>query len=215
MLDAYRPGWVAPPAYHALHHVWPDSHYSAYSRLVDWVVGGGLHLRGRHVALAGAGSALGRALERLLEREAAASVRRLDEPSAARLHGVDLLVLCDPELDQVAWTEAFIARTRERQLPPEVWAVREKPEDPTARFYYRDVRVIYRAIHSPGARGLSRREAASAARWALFFARRGLCWFPALPGLGVRRDFSRFRKTEPVQPGAARAVRHRSELAAA
>jgi hypothetical protein len=214
MLDAYQPGWVAPPAYHALHHVWPDSHYSAYSRAVDWVVGGGLHLRGRRIALAGAASPFGEALERLLERETPAGLQRLDEPARASLEDVDVLILCDPRLDAPSWVEAFIARTRERQLPPEVWAIHEELENPTARFYYRDVRVIYRAIHAPGADGFAGVEAAAAARWALFFARRGLCWIPVRPGIRALREFRRFRSCEPVRPGHARSVRHRSELLA-
>lgn len=215
MLDAYQPGWMAPPPYHALHHVWPDSHYSAYSRVVDWVVGGGLHLRGRHVALAGAAAPFGRALARLLEREAPASLQRLDGVAESTLDGVDLLVLCDPGLDEAAWIEAFITRTRERQLPPEVWAIHEQTEDATARFYYRDVRVIYRAITAPGSARFGETQARRAARWVLFFARRGLCWIPARPGIGTLREFRRFRGCEPARPESARSVRHRSELVAA
>jgi hypothetical protein len=215
MLDAYRPGWVAPPQYHALHHVWPDSHFSAYSRLVDWLVGGGLHLRGRRIALAGAESPLGRALEPLLEREAPASLQHLEAPAAASLADIDLLVLCDPELDAVDWIETFIARTRARQLPPEVWAIHPPSARATARFYYRDVRVIFRAIAAAGSERNGYAQARSAARWALFFARRGLCWIPARPGIGALREFRRFRGCTPERPARARSVRHRSELLAA
>lgn len=215
MLDAYRPGWLAPPPYHALHHVWPDSHYSAYSRVVDWIVGGALHLRGRRVALVGAETGFGRALYPLLKRESPASLCALDPASAPSLEAVDLLVLCDPALDEAAWIEGFIAQTRERQLPPEVWSVRDTPNDPTARFYYRDVRAIYRAIHAPGSMQFSETQARNAARWALFFARRGLCWIPARPGPGVRRAFRRFLACEPRPPASARRVQHRSELLAA
>ena len=33
ILDAYQPSFLAFPAYHALHHVYPDAHFSAYSKL--------------------------------------------------------------------------------------------------------------------------------------------------------------------------------------
>ena len=47
ILDAYRPGLLTPPAYHALHHVHPDAYYSAYTKAVDWLLGSAAQLRGR------------------------------------------------------------------------------------------------------------------------------------------------------------------------
>ena len=75
ILDAYLPSAVCPPAYHALHHVYPDSHFSAYTKLVDWVVGGGAQLAGRRYALVGAGTAFGSALRQELGRAGAAEAR--------------------------------------------------------------------------------------------------------------------------------------------
>jgi hypothetical protein len=215
VLDAYRPMWVAPPPYHALHHVWPDAHFSAYSRLVDWVVGGGLYLRGRRLALVGARGEFGRALRARLEREQPGGLRELERPDEAALAETDVLILCDASLPEADWVEALIRATRLRQLPPEVWAVHERAEHALARHYWRDVRVIYRSIVLPGAPDLSEASARRAARAVLFFARRGLCFIPARPGPGMLRDFRRFRATAPAVPGRATPVRHRAELRAA
>lgn len=59
-LDAYRPGFTTPPAYHALHHVYPDAHFSAYTKAIDWLVGGGTQIADRRFALTGADTAFGR-----------------------------------------------------------------------------------------------------------------------------------------------------------
>jgi hypothetical protein len=215
VLDAYQPAWYCPPTYHALHHVWPDAHFSAYSKLVDWVVGGGLHLRGRSIALGGASTPLGRALRERLERESPGRVRVLERPSAPELAEVDLLVLCDPSADEAQWIEGLIRASRERQLPPEAWVVHERAEHGLARHYYRDVRVIYRTIVAPNAAALDARAAHRAARALLFLARRGLCFIPARPGLDALRAFRRFRATEPQRPAGTARVRHRAELRAA
>ncbi|MBW2534321.1 MAG: sterol desaturase family protein, partial [Deltaproteobacteria bacterium] len=53
LLDAYAPGPHTPPAYHALHHAYPDAYFSAYTKLVDALVGGGAALAGRRFALLG------------------------------------------------------------------------------------------------------------------------------------------------------------------
>src|SRR5262245_23206186 len=123
VLDAHRPSWVAPPPYHALHHVWPDTHYAAYTKLVDWVVGGGLRLRGRNIGLAGAETPFGRALAARIARDEPAELLSLagtDDPALAR---VDLLIVCDPSENETRWIENLIQLTRQRQLPPEAWGV--------------------------------------------------------------------------------------------
>jgi hypothetical protein len=213
MLDAYRPSWLCPPAYHALHHVWPDSHFSAYSKLVDWVVGGGLRLRGRRIGLAGAGGPFGRALAERIAREAPAAMRDLTGPEDPALAQIDLLILCEPAPDETAWIENLIRLSRERQLPPEVWAVHTRPDDGLARFYYRDVRVIYRTLVAREADLRDERRARRAARTALFFARHGCLYVPT--SAGALRAHRRFRATAPVRPAEGLAVRHRSELRAA
>jgi hypothetical protein len=213
MLDAHRPSWLCPPAYHALHHVWPDTHFSAYSKLVDWVVGGGLRVRGRRIALAGAATPFGVALAERLEREAPAVLRSLADPQDPALAHIDLLILCDPSQDESAWIENLIRQTRERQLPPEVWALHDRAEHALARHYYRDVRVIYRTIVAARADLLDPPRAKRAARTALFLARRGFLYVPATAT--ALQDYFRFRSTTPARPVDGPSVRHRSELRAA
>jgi len=74
LLDAYRPGFGTPPAYHALHHAYPDAYYSAYTKLIDGLVGGGAVVCGRRFVVAGpgkggAGRPFGEALVAELERQ--------------------------------------------------------------------------------------------------------------------------------------------------
>lgn len=213
VLDAHRPSWLAPPAYHALHHVWPDTHYSAYSKLVDWVVGGGLRLRERSIGLAGAATPFGRALAERIAREAPAEIRELEAAEDPALAQIDLLILCEPTANESAWVENLIRLTRDRQLPPEAWAVHARPEDRLARHYYRDVRVIYRTLVAQESDLHDARRAARAARLALFFARRALLYVPA--SARALFGYRRFRAAEPVRPAGGPSVRHRSELRAA
>jgi hypothetical protein len=213
VLDAHRPTWLAPVAYHALHHVWPDTHFSAYSKLVDWVVGGGLRLRGRSIGLAGGDTPFGRALAALIVRDEPAALRSLtgsDDPALAQ---VDLLIVCDPSQNETLWIENLIRLTRDRQLPPEAWVVHIQPDDGIARHYYRDVRVIYRTIVAREADLLDQRRAKRAARTALFFARHAFRYVPA--STAALLTYFRFRATDPVRPVEAFEVRHRRELRAA
>jgi hypothetical protein len=100
----------------------------------------------------------------------------------------------------VALVERFIAATRERQLPPEVWATQTELEDSVARHYYRDRRVNYRAI-ALSASALREPAAASrAARRALFWIRRGLNYVPTTGAPAALPNFRRFRRARPQRP---------------
>ncbi len=204
ILDAYRPGFLTPPAYHALHHVHPDAYFSAYTKLVDMLVGSAFPFRERRFALRG-DSAFGRALRRELTREGV----HLEDAEA--LGDLDVLVLCDPDEPVVPRVEALAAATRQRKLPPEVWAVHTRANAATARHYFQDVRVGYRSILVPDPEAPDGAE--SAARTALFFIRRGFHlvstqWSPRMLG-----DFLRFRFTRPVRPELAPQAPHRADLA--
>ena len=78
------------------------------------------------------------ALAERIGREAPAELRPLTGPSDPALEQVELLILCDPALSETAWIENLIRLTRDRQLPPEAWAVHTRPENGVARHYYRD-----------------------------------------------------------------------------
>jgi hypothetical protein len=214
VLDAYTPSFVCYPAYHALHHVYPDAYFSAYGKLVDWAVGGGACLRGRRFALCGGETAFGRALRAALVDEGVAGVEPGEPTSDRALAGTDVLVLCDPGPSETVRVERFIEATRARQLPPEVWAVHAQAEDAVARHYYDDVRVIYRTIVLPEAGTPNEATARRRARIALFFIRRGLHFVPTTWSPAMRRAFRRFRRTMPTRPAAPWAVASRAQLVA-
>lgn len=70
-LPPYRGGFFVSKNYHALHHVYPNSYFSSYIKLLDWILGTGHHLAGKRIAMTGASGALGRNMKRLLEKEGA------------------------------------------------------------------------------------------------------------------------------------------------
>ena len=216
VLDAYRPSVLALPAYHALHHVHPDAHYSAYSKAVDWIVGSGTVLRGRRFAVIGAESTFGAGIADALERDGAAAVDRMETgvmPGAEGLASTDVLVLALPDDRHEVAVERFIAATRGRQLPPEVWSVRPDPHDGVARHYHGDVRVNYRAIVVPAATLRDPDLAAHAAASAMRAIRRGWNFVALGSALGAIRAFTAFRRTAPSLPPGATVVPHRREAA--
>jgi hypothetical protein len=210
-LDAYAPSWFCPPAYHALHHVYPDAYFSAYTKLVDGIVGGGAWLAGRRYGLVGASTPLGRALRSELEGAGAACLLEVHDAAEVAFRRLDVLVICDPAADEVALVEALANATHGRQLPPEVWAVHERPDDPTARHYFRDVRISYRTLIAPKP-PLDTEAASRAARTALFLVRRGLHCVPMRISPSAWRARQSFRSTRPTRPEAAPRVKSRAEL---
>ncbi len=210
VLDAYRPSWMALPAYHALHHVYPDAYFSAYGKLVDWIVAGGAMVRGRRFVLLGGEDGLGAALRRELEARGAEVTPPAAAPAWSEL---DVAVLCDPEADQQAALEALVAAVGDRLVPPEVWAVQLGQPNGLARHYYRDPRVIYRAISvqrddlaTPAVAGAARRIVARACRGLNFISTR--TWWQSLVA------FRQFRRSRAEPPADVRLVRSRAELAA-
>jgi hypothetical protein len=203
-IDAHPPGWLTPPSYHALHHVHPDAHFSAYTKVVDWIVGGGAQIAGRRFAWRGPDSALGAALRAEVERAGGISV---GTEAAA-----DVVVLLDADAPLAGAVEALIEETRGHQLPPEVWALRAAADDPVARHYRDDVRVSFRTLLVPPAE-LDAAAARRAVRRALFWIRRDAHFVALAEPLGLAA-LRRFRCTRPVAPAGAVLVRHRLEYAA-
>jgi hypothetical protein len=205
-IDAHPPGWLTPPSYHALHHVWPDAYFSAYTKLVDRIVGGGAQIAQRRFGWIGPDSTLGAALRSEVERAGGLAASDPEIPGS-----VDVLVLLDPVAPLDVPVEAFIRETRDRQLPPEVWALRARAEDPLARHYRTDVRIVFRTLRVPDVLPDSA-SASRAARRALFWIRRDANFV----SLGSSRSLAalrQFRKTSPLAPDGAELVRHRMEFA--
>ncbi|UNI24152.1 hypothetical protein JDV02_009925 [Purpureocillium takamizusanense] len=57
------------PQYHAMHHLDPQNYFGSTLRLVDWIIGSAVSLRGRRVAMTGSNGALGQALTHRLNLE--------------------------------------------------------------------------------------------------------------------------------------------------
>lgn len=212
-LDAYTPSFFAPPAYHALHHVYPDAHFGAYSKLVDLAVGGGIWLAGKRVGVAGQRSVFLEALGRELEAAGTSEpipIADLGDPELARL---DILLVDGTPSTRERYCEAYIQATRERQLPPEVWACQPRAVDGLALHYFRDVRVSWRALVVPDGGMADGETATAAARCAFSRIRRGLHFVSVRPWRDAWQEFRAFRAAEPHPPVAAERVRHRREFA--
>jgi len=205
-IDAHPPGWLTPPSYHALHHVWPDAYFSAYTKLVDRIVGGGAQIAQRRFGWLGPDSTLGAALRSEVERAGGLAASDPEIPGS-----LDVLVLLDPAVPLDAPVEAFIRETRDRQLPPEVWALRARAEDPLARHYRTDVRVVFRTLLVPDVVPDSASSRRAACR-ALFWIRRDAD-FVSLGSSCSLAALRRFRRTSPLAPAGAELVRHRMQFA--
>ncbi|HEX5064084.1 MAG TPA: hypothetical protein VFV99_32130 [Kofleriaceae bacterium] len=134
--------WFVGPAYHSLHHAYPESYMSSFVKLFDWVLGTGCHLRGKRIVMTGASGAFGEPLRQLLEQEGAAvtALRFGHDWTYDDYEGVDralatadILVLAHgakgPQAMQancdsfVAFIERFLSRHPNALIPIEVWAV--------------------------------------------------------------------------------------------
>jgi hypothetical protein len=128
--------------YHVMHHVYPESHMSSYTKLFDILMGTACQIRGRRVALTGASGSFGSAMKDLLERAGAVVVTlkfgvdwTYDDYSGAdsALEGADILVLAHGAKGEQAMQancasfltliDRFKSLTQDRQVPVEVWAV--------------------------------------------------------------------------------------------
>jgi hypothetical protein len=177
----HRRGAAVPPAhgtilvrsaYHALHHIYPDSYLGSYTTLFDRLMGTACQLRGRRFALTGGSGAFGSALRSLLERAGAEVVPLGPEGDPgvdAALAAADVLVLAHGASGPgavravVASYPALIGRFKalagRRLVPGEVWAVVPEVgrgtalEAPDLRSYAReaarlfyDPNVLYRHV---------------------------------------------------------------------
>ncbi len=209
-IPAYRPLWFCLPEYHALHHAYPRAHYSSWIKLFDQVMGTGVDLVGRRVAILGGATPFGAALASALRREGVGELVALEEVCAgseaedamdAALARCDVLLLArtaeegaEAPGSRSALIDRFARVRRERLLPGEVWAEAEPGLGARARRDYGDPDFLYRHIvvtdppsadPSPAAR--------RAARTALFWIRRGFHYVPTRLSLAESVGFLRFR----------------------
>ncbi|KAG9853258.1 hypothetical protein KCU77_g6571, partial [Aureobasidium melanogenum] len=77
-----RDWFLVGPAYHALHHMYPDQFTSSFFRLFDWIMGTSSAFKNKHIAMTGTRGAFGAALKKQLESDGVSGI-------AALRYGVD------------------------------------------------------------------------------------------------------------------------------
>jgi hypothetical protein len=166
-LSSPNAGWLVGPAYHALHHVFPENYMGSATKLFDMLFAKGCQIRGRRFAITGASGAFGRPLSQLIEA-AGGRVTAIKhgcdydygdyERLNLQLADADVLVLCHGSKVQnamqancesfVAIIERFREVGRDRKIPVEVWAVGSEIEahpawgDPELEIYLRSKRAF-------------------------------------------------------------------------
>jgi hypothetical protein len=141
-LPSYRGGFFVTAAYHTLHHVYPHNFFSSYVKVIDWILGTGQQLNGKHIVMTGANGALGSRMKIRLEKAGATvtacqygvdytydNYEKLVRPLAA----ADILLLCHGSKYEnaqqancdsyVAIIELFKAVHPRGLLPLEIWGV--------------------------------------------------------------------------------------------
>lgn len=141
-LPGHRNSLFVTSTYHALHHVYLNNFYSSYIKIVDYVLGSAMQLKGKHIMLTGASGALGSHMKLLLEKEGAIVTgvkygADYDYDHYEKLKPIlektDILFLCHGskyDYAQQANCDSFVSMiemfksVRKRGLVPlEIWAV--------------------------------------------------------------------------------------------
>jgi hypothetical protein len=169
-LRAAQPSWFCVPAYHALHHAYPETHFSSWIKLLDYVLHTGGACAGRRVAFAMPPNAFTAALVEELTARGVAEIAAFKLPTDAEssqrlvtnLRALDILILDAYALGggAVAWIECFARAAAGRKLPPEVWVLSLETSAAASAgqcgisiqstyHYWTDTRMVYRYIDLP------------------------------------------------------------------
>lgn len=131
---------IVGPHYHGYHHVYPNSYFSSYIKIVDWILGAAMELKGKRIVISGAGGGLGSALVKQLKVEGVASIdtlkygldyrqgdfSKIDE----KLIDKDILILAHGAKRDAMWAnctsfqtiiERFLELNKDHLTVPEVW----------------------------------------------------------------------------------------------
>lgn len=146
-IPAPRNSFFVCPAYHALHHRYPDRYHSSVVKIFDWLLGTGVQLEGKRVVMTGARGAFGSPLKTLLEESKVAQVECLQygrdytyedyEKTTGALKNADILILChgskqSPMQANCDSFEALMAifyeAHKDDKAPAEIWAVGSESE---------------------------------------------------------------------------------------
>lgn len=147
IISAPRNGFFVSPAYHALHHRYPDRYFSSLVKIFDWFAGTGVQLEGKRVVMTGARGAFGSPFKNLLQESNVAHIECLQfgsdyayddyERTASALKDADILVLCHGSKQSPmhancesfrALIEIFCETHKDSTVPPEIWAVGSESE---------------------------------------------------------------------------------------
>jgi len=220
-IPAPRSGVFTDAGYHAMHRQFPDRYFGSTTPFFDRIFGTGTAVKDRMVVITGSSGAFGSPFADLLLDAGARDVIPLKfgvnytyydyRACDAALKSADILVLAHGakgELAMQANCDSFIALierfrelTKDRKVPPEVWAVGSEIESHPAwgnpelqvyleskrayarhaRRYFWDPQLIYRHIVPSAFRsqmGPGLISGRLAARWAWFFIVRGFRYVP-------------------------------------
>lgn len=173
-LGAYTPRAFCMPEYHLLHHVYPDAYFGSWLKLIDYLLGTGIYLKGRHILISGTETPFGARLSKLLEKEGCKvqplSMNNSSEAIHDQMQNAEILVLSHKPGENrgyEALAKQFCEIHKERHTPVEVWALTSNKEissqalydeeykheaefAPLARFLFGSERAVYRHIVADG-----------------------------------------------------------------
>lgn len=131
---------IVGPHYHGYHHVYPYSYFSSYIKILDWILGAAMELKGKHVVISGASGGLGSALVKQLYQEGVASIETLKygmdygpgdfSKIDAKLKSKDILILAHGAKQQAMWanctsfqaiSERYLELNKGGLTVPEIW----------------------------------------------------------------------------------------------
>lgn len=223
------------PTYHFMHHIYPNHFFSSFVGLLDLVIGTANPIKGRRFLITGASGAFGAAIKDHIEKQGGVTqVLKFGQDYTYQdysafdraLPDTDVLILAHGSKEKDAMDanchsfvniiDAYIACSKDRLVPPEVWATGSEIEchgtfglksllpyceskrafAKTAKRYYLSDHVIYRhivpsAFSSKMGRGLM--SAKFAAGYALFFIKRGFYYIPVTYTGLAYLNYIRFR----------------------
>jgi len=150
-LEAYRPLYFCVPEYHLLHHVHPDAYFSSWIKTLDHLLGTGISLKNRRVAITGPNTLFGKSLAERLQQAGCQEV-------SANPENADILVVCHEASSANDYQDSITAYYQmhaDNRMPVEVWVLSHvdefsTPQDATyacfATQLFSAEKVIYRHL---------------------------------------------------------------------
>lgn len=142
-LKAYRPLYFCVPEYHLLHHIYPDAYFSSWIKILDHLLGTGMSLKNRRVAITGMDTSFGKHIASRLQ-QAGCQVIPL------KLENADILILCHEASSATDYRdiiETYCRMHAHKRIPVEIWALSQTDEfsDPDRAVYARFASQLFSA----------------------------------------------------------------------